>query len=381
MKRRLLALLMSLVMILSVLPGAAFAEPADSSDVLTYADLADIDSSITIPDGASASEELSVADAVRALLLWTGMSEKQLGTFPADYLALARSMGMISADTDTDAACTLDAYRQMKAVANTMYDALHADKLQPLYMNGMAQPIFPYTTGSVETGYSNVDSDIIRYCVYVETNYDTDNDGKLDLVKAVVQVPRAAVEGNYKAATIYEARPYITGCNDSMSPGENLGSESYDISKLYSQPAARTPAGSATTAQAAANANSADWYYWNPSEGMYDYEDLEWYDYYLVRGFAVVECGGLGTKGSDGFETCGTDLEIDAFKCVIEWLHGDRVAYTDKTSNITIAADWSSGKVGMTGRSYAGTTQFGLATTGRCRPRDHRPRSRHRKLV
>ena len=84
----------------------------------------------------------------------------------------------------------------------------------------------------------------------------------------------------------------------------------------------------------------------------------------LVRGFAVVECGGLGTKGSDGFETCGTDLEIDAFKCVIEWLHGDRVAYTDKTSNVAISADWSSGKVGMTGRSYAGTTQFGLATTG-----------------
>lgn len=97
---------------------------------------------------------------------------------------------------------------------------------------------------------------------------------------------------------------------------------------------------------------------------MYDYEDLNWYDYYLVRGFAVVECGGLGTKGSDGFETCGTDLEIDAFKCVIEWLHGDRVAYTDKTSNVAISADWSSGKIGMTGRSYAGTTQFGLATTG-----------------
>ena len=78
----------------------------------------------------------------------------------------------------------------------------------------------------------------------------------------------------------------------------------------------------------------------------------------------MVECGGLGTKGSEGYETCGTDLEIDAFKCVIEWLHGDRVAYTDKTSNIAIKADWSNGKVGMTGRSYAGTTQFGLATTG-----------------
>ena len=97
---------------------------------------------------------------------------------------------------------------------------------------------------------------------------------------------------------------------------------------------------------------------------MMDYEDLEWYDYYLVRGYAVVECGGLGTRGSEGYETCGSDLEIDAFKCVIEWLHGDRVAYTDKTSNIRIYADWSNGKVGMTGRSYAGTTQFGLATTG-----------------
>ena len=67
--------------------------------------------------------------------------------------------------------------------------ALHADKLQPLFMNGMAQPIFPYTTGSVESGYSNEDSAIIRYVVYVETNYDTDDDGKLDLVKAVVQIP------------------------------------------------------------------------------------------------------------------------------------------------------------------------------------------------
>ena len=80
MKRRLLALLMSLVMILSVLPGAAFAEPADSSDVLTYADLADIDKDIVIPDEASATAELSVADAVRALLLWTGMTEEQLGS-------------------------------------------------------------------------------------------------------------------------------------------------------------------------------------------------------------------------------------------------------------------------------------------------------------
>lgn len=78
----------------------------------------------------------------------------------------------------------------------------------------------------------------------------------------------------------------------------------------------------------------------------------------------MVECGGIGTLDSEGFETCGDPHETDAFKCVIEWLHGDRIAYTDKTGNIPIEAEWCSGKIGMTGRSYAGTTQFALATTG-----------------
>ena len=73
----------------------------------------------------------------------------------------------------------------------------HGDTLEPLFLNGMAQPIFPYTTGAVTEGYDNANSDIIRYCVYVETNYDTDDDGKLDLVKALVQIPRAAMEGGY----------------------------------------------------------------------------------------------------------------------------------------------------------------------------------------
>lgn len=214
MKRRILTLLLTLVMVLSLLPGTALAvNDSSSAPAVTYADLADINGTALVPDGAGENTELTVADAVRALLLWTGMTEQQLGSFPDDYLAQARSMGMIDADTDADAPCTLVAYRQMKAVADQMYDALHADKLQPLYMNGMAQPIFPYTTGEVTEGYSNDESDIIRYCVYVETNYDTDDDGKLDLVKALVQIPRAAMEGNYKAATIYEARPYITGCN------------------------------------------------------------------------------------------------------------------------------------------------------------------------
>lgn len=170
MKRRILTLLLTLVMVLSLLPGTALAVNDSSAPAVTYADLADINGTALVPDGAGENTELTVADAVRALLLWTGMTEQQLGSFPDDYLAQARSMGMIDTDTDADAPCTLAAYRQMKAVADQMYDALHANKLQPLYMNGMAQPIFPYTTGEVTEGYSNDESDIIRYCVYVETN-------------------------------------------------------------------------------------------------------------------------------------------------------------------------------------------------------------------
>ncbi len=298
-------------------------------------------------------------EAMAFLMLGAGLADTQLGSYPDDYRSMAQSMGLLSAGEQGDDPCTQEQFDSLKNSYEITALKQAVEKQTPLFLNGMAQPIFPYTTG-VDHDYSNATSDIIRYCVYVETNHDTDGDGKLDLVKALVQLPKAAAEGKYKAATIYEARPYITGCTDYSLPYVE-GELGFD---MYASPAARVAAGTTDTMTHAANAKFDDWYYYNPFEQAMCYEDLEWYDSYLVRGFAVVEVGGLGTRGSEGFETCGSDLEIDAFKCVIEWLTGDRVAYTDKTSNIAITADWSNGKVGMTGRSYAGTTQFGLAATG-----------------
>ena len=362
-RKRFLAFLLTAALTLSVAAPAYAIGEADSDAPVTYADLA----AYGVENSAS-NAAVNLGQALRMLFQTAGMDNSQLGS-ESDCVALADSLGMLNKDKhDADEVCTQEFLTEL--VNSDGYQALKGamkdgSAHKPLFVNGMAQPIFPFTTGAVKEGYSNKDSDIIRYCVYVETNYDTDGDGKLDLVKALVQVPRAAAKGDYKAATIYEARPYITGCTELYGYEDDLyNTGNFDIKAMYNTPAARKPVGSATTEKAAAAANSADWYYWNPEEKMMDYEDLDWYDYYLVRGYAVVECGGLGTKGSEGFETCGTDLEIDAFKCVIEWLHGDRVAYTDKTSNISIAADWSNKKVGMTGRSYAGTTQFGLATTG-----------------
>jgi hypothetical protein len=76
--------------------------------------------------------------------------------------------------------------------------------------DGMLQPMLQYSDPRA-SDYSNEDSDILRFCVYVETDHDTDNDGMADLVKALIQVPRAAAEGKYKAAAIYDPTPYQVG--------------------------------------------------------------------------------------------------------------------------------------------------------------------------
>ena len=329
--------------------------------------------SFTCQAGAVDAKTETQLDAVKSILEDAGMQEKQFPNGDSDYIQMAKSLTIIGDNFKADAECTADEKAAMQSKATQIGLKTAIENGEPLFVNGVAQPIFPYTSGvPTEDGYSNVNSDIIRYSVYVETNYDTDGDGKLDLVKALVQLPRAAAEGKYKAAAIYDARPYITGCTDNGDDRkftykkDDLG---YDLNSLYAQPNARQAEGEAGTMETAAKAKADEWYYVSPYESgswgdFYDYEDLDWYDYFLVRGYAAIEVGGLGTRGSEGLETCGADVETDAFKCVIEWLTGDRAAYTDRTSNIAIKADWSNGNVAMTGRSYGGTTDFAVASTG-----------------
>ena len=375
MKKKWTSLCLALAMAASLAcpVGAAELDTTADDQVMVFSDLAELDSSIEIPHEGSKDTALTMQEAAAFVLRQSGMSDAQLGAYPDDYNAMAISVGLVSEDFDPQAPCTQEQLAEMQQIAQPLKEAMSKEKKEPLFMNGMAQPIFEYTSGMAsDDEYSNAASEITRYCVYVETNYDTDGDGKLDLVKALVQIPDDAVGSDGKFATIFEARPYITGCTDGgydrdfNYQDESLG---YDLNNLYAQPDARTPEGTATTWDAALDAKASEWYYVSPYESgswgdFYDYEDLDWYDYFLVRGYAVVEVAGLGTRGSEGLETCGADVEIDAFKCVIEWLTGDRVAYTDKTSNIAIEAEWSNGNVGMTGRSYGGTTQFGLAATG-----------------
>ena len=240
---------------------------------------------------------------------------------------------------------------------------------EPVFENGMAQPVFPITDGKTGENYDPSTSNIVRYCVYVESDYDIDGDGKRDLVKAVVQVPRSAVEGNYKAATLYEARPYAAGVQeDGYDHLKEVAEKEYhpvNFADLDKKVDAHIPQGCISAMDLSLKADPADWYY--PDKGNDNnmvFENIDIFNYYLARGFAVVLSAGFGTKGSDGFNYVGSDYERDAFKAIVEWLHGDRIGYADREGTIETKADWSNGKVAMTGRSYAGTMPFAVATTG-----------------
>lgn len=241
-----------------------------------------------------------------------------------------------------------------------------ATSLAPLkFEDGMASAVFEYKDLR-SADYTNDGSDILRFMVYVETDYDTDNDGKLDLVEVLVQVPRAAASGKFKAGTIYDPTPYGAGMNTEnyLDPKVLYNPVPFDYEKLYKKVSKRVPKGSMTSLELANIADPETWNYNVPNSSYQGYSYANDYDYYLVRGFAVVEAGGIGTYGSEGYELCGFDLERDSHKCVVEWLTGDRVAYTNPYDDIEIKADWSNGNVAMTGCSYGGTLPYEVATTG-----------------
>ena len=314
-----------------------------------------------------ANRQVTKKEAVLELLQWADTSKKLIGQTESDQLRFAESLGLIQPGEDISQVIT--EFDSLVSIAQKLHDAYRAEKKSPLFLNGKAQPIFPYSTGQLNPEeYSFDKSDIVRFPVFVETDYDTDGDGKRDLVKAIVQMPKAVAQGDYKASTIFEARPYVAGTLDENHvtlESHNLPTDgTYDMNWLRGKQKRRVPAGVQSTLEAAKNASSSSWYYYNEWEGFNDFEDLNWYDYFLIRGYVFVSSAGLGTKESEGYNTVGSDLEIGAFKNIIQWINGKRRAFTDRENNIEIKADWANGNVGMTGLSWAGTSTFGVGATG-----------------
>ena len=127
---------------------------------------------------------------------------------------------------------------------NNNTNSAPAAALGPLVIeDGMAQPMLTWSDYRAED-YTNEGSDILRFCTYVETDKDTDGDGMADLVKAFVQVPRAAAEGEYKAGVIYDPCPYDAGLNVSTELKDMYEKEPFDYNTLYKDGKKRTPVSS-----------------------------------------------------------------------------------------------------------------------------------------
>lgn len=199
--------------------------------------------------------------------------------------------------------------------------------------------------------------DFIREVVYVETDVDTDRDGQADLVKVEVMRP-ADSERGLTVPALFTASPYNQGTNDEW--GDKI---THDVNRPLTHKGPATggpempPFPTEMNHQAIQGTGAA-------TETFATTPAYTLNNYLAARGYAVVYSAGIGTKDSAGLETCGSPEQTASMQAVVEWLHGDRVAFTDRVSGIAVRATWCNGRVAMTGRSYLGTLATAVATTG-----------------
>lgn len=204
--------------------------------------------------------------------------------------------------------------------------------------------------------------------VYVETPVDTDGDGKKDLIAVYLRLPRNRREDEQVPA-IYIANPYLMTCNEDWYVLHDVDGEvqvfpdqdirESDVRFDFDAYEAKVTAGPFDERVTAGFAEHA------PIDGEPEFECVpEVYEFFNERGYATVLCGGLGTRGSEGFTRSGSREEVLAFRSVIDWLNGRARAFTNKTDNVEIKASWCSGNVAMTAKSYLGTMCIGVAATG-----------------
>ncbi len=210
-----------------------------------------------------------------------------------------------------------------------------------MFFNGKSLPVF------------NTEK-VIREVVYVQTDLDTDQDGQSDLIQVTVFRP-VETNNDLKVPALYTASPYFGGIIDNVKRNHNVDENLSDATKW------QNPKYEASPIVKANKPSDED----KPAtEEAVHKSSYPLNEYLLARGFACVFAGGIGTRASDGLRITGAPEETKSAKEVIEWLHGDRIAYTDRTKKYETKASWCNGNIGMTGRSYLGTLQIAVATTG-----------------
>ncbi|MEG9519353.1 Xaa-Pro dipeptidyl-peptidase [Saccharopolyspora indica] len=171
---------------------------------------------------------------------------------------------------------------------------------------GRSQPVFT--------------ADPVRETVWVETGLDGDGDGVVDRVAADIVRPSA----DQPVPVIMDASPYYSCCG--------RGNES----ELKTYDEQGRPVG---------------------FPQFYD-------NYFVPRGYATVLVDLSGTNRSEGCVDVGGASDITSAKAVVDWLNGRAPGFDAPSGGGPVEAGWSTGDVGMIGKSYDGTIANGVAATG-----------------
>ncbi|MCK0188997.1 Xaa-Pro dipeptidyl-peptidase [Arenibacter sp. F20364] len=209
-------------------------------------------------------------------------------------------------------------------------EAILLEKSVPIFENGEAQ---------IVPGFSD-ESKWIRHDLWVETEFDTDGDGKKDRMHVSVTRPGQTETEDLKLPIIYISSPYFAGVASNLKEifwdvRHELGAGAEErlhpeVVRIGERPII-------------SNSHIKTW---------------------VPRGYIVVHSSSPGTGLSQGSPTVGGDNESLAPKAVIDWLCGRAKGYTEPYGKEKVKAYWSTGKVGMTGTSYNGTIPLAAATTG-----------------
>jgi len=197
----------------------------------------------------------------------------------------------------------------------------------PVVVDGQSQPVF------------NADpSSWIRQELWVETESDSDRDGRLDRVHVSLARPAETANG-VKVPVIYEDSPYYAGLANASN---------WDVDHELGNPPSSRPATPPFTARSTSPIISRG------------YESA-----WIPRGFAVVHSESPGTGLSDGCPTSGGRNETLGGKAVVDWLGGRAKGFATRGAQEPVPSPtWTTGNVGMTGTSYNGTLPIAVATTG-----------------
>ena len=202
-----------------------------------------------------------------------------------------------------------------------------------------AKPVFKNGEAQIVEAFSDSEK-WLRHDLWVETEFDTDGDGKPDRMHVAVTRPEQTETEGLKLPIIYVSSPYFAGVA-ADAPGTM-----WDVNvELGATAKERFHPKVIRRGQRPIISNS---------------HIKKW----VPRGYIVVHSSSPGTGLSDGAPTIGGPNESLAPKTVIDWLCGRTKGYTERNGTEEIEAFWSTGKVGMTGTSYNGTLPLAAATTG-----------------